>query len=127
MLYRPSSYQLFNLLLYSTNRKISLSFGERLLTSYPGINPLTYRGLITSNFHPSFRLFDTFFFYIYVFVDLDYSHPDLILYSDFSDSTTKLAYWYFQGLSWAPPHNLTWIRPFLLRQLSIAQAIRQCF
>ena len=46
--------------LYSATRKISLSFGERPLTSYPWLTPQACTGLATCKFHRPFRLINEF-------------------------------------------------------------------
>lgn len=56
---RPSPY-IHALHLYSATRKISLSFGERPLTSYPWLTPQACTGLATCKFHRPFRLINEF-------------------------------------------------------------------
>ena len=56
---RPSPY-IHVLHLYSATRKISLSFGERPLTSYPWLTPQACTGLATCKFHRPFRLINEF-------------------------------------------------------------------
>ena len=73
---RPSPY-IHALHLYSATRKISLSFGERPLTSYPGFRPSLHRnGYLQIS--PSIQIFPK------LFLPYGYFHRLLPLYVDFS-------------------------------------------
>lgn len=73
---RPSPY-IHVLHLYSATRKISLSFGERPLTSYPGFRPSLHRnGYLQIS--PSIQIFPQ------LFLPYGYFHRLLPLYVDFS-------------------------------------------
>ena len=61
----------------------------------------------------------------FVFADLAYSYPDLILYTTFIASTAKSLIWIFQGLTSFPRYFLTWIGAFV-RNPILRDRLEQC-
>lgn len=136
--YRPSPYQRFNLHLYSTTEKISLSIGSYPNTSYPKrvicrrsphrINQTIHYS--TNSWRTDYlqlsptiqiillktiNLYNTLILLIKVIVHLGYSYHDLVLYPAFTGSSTNS----LVGIS-KVCHNchityLTWIRHSLIK------------